>query len=238
MLSRVQLNHVFDAALANFAEIVSARKHYAIYLGPVVALRFVIGALESSYLAPVLFFLKHLLLRAQVFEEQRLHFALGPVLLSNRPSPFLIRARRLFILFLAPWRRQRSSSFHKITPFQFQRIQQCSYVYFPRLHSACRWRGRVGYGRRVVLIRQRGEVMSKLVHEHIVCESVVGSHGAVKIENSTTAISAIVGEYLDKLVRSELGDATQFVVVERQNISLRTERIVSRTYRRVAIDPC
>src|SRR5688572_3212333 len=227
MLAGVELNHVFDAAPANFTERVSPRKHYAIHLRSVVTFRFVIGAFEGSYLAPVLFFLKHLLFRAKVFEEQRLHFTLRPVLLSNRRSPFLIRARRLFILFLVPWGRQRSSIFHQITPLQFQRIQQGSYVYFPRLHSAGRRRGRVCYGRCVVLVRKRREVMSKLVHEHIVGKSIVGSHGAVKIEDAATAISAIVCEYLDELIRRKLRDAAELMVVERQNISLRTERIVS-----------
>src|SRR5688572_1426514 len=237
MLAGVELNHVFDAAPANFTEIVSARKHYAIHLRSVVTFRFVIGAFEGSYLAPVLFFLKHLLFRAKVFEEQRFHFALGPVLLSNGSSPFLIRARRLFILFLPPGRRQGSSSFHQITPLQFQRIQQGSYVYFPRLYSAARRRRRICYRRGVVLVRERGEVVSKLVHEHVVGESIVGSHGAVKIEDAAAAISAIVCEYLDELIRRKLRDAAELMVVERQNISLRTECIVSRTNRRVTIDP-
>jgi len=56
--------------------------------------------------------------------------------------------------------------------------------------------------------------MAKLVHKDVICESVIYRDRAVKIEDSTAAIGAVVGQNLDELVRSKLSDFSQRAVVE------------------------
>ena len=78
--------------------------------------------------------------------------------------------------------------------------------------------------------------MSKLVYEDVIRERIVGSDGAVEIEDPAATVSAIVNEHFDELVRRKLCGPAQRAVIERQHISFRSERIVSRAERRVAID--
>src|SRR6185295_5833287 len=116
---------------------------------------------------------------------------------------------------------------------QFFFIEQRCRVRFPRLNAFSR-RRRVSHRRGVVLIRQRGKMMSELVHKNVICKSVVHRDGAVEIKDSAAAVRAAVGEYFDEFVRSKLCDLAQALIVERENVALRSKGIVRRD--RVAID--
>src|SRR5258707_9635046 len=89
-------------------------------------------------------------------------------------------------------------------------------------------------GRREIFIGETRKVGAELVHENVICESVINRDRAIEIENSAAAIGAVVGENLDELVRRELSDFAQRAIVEREHVTLRTKRVVSRE--RVPID--
>src|SRR6266851_9570479 len=78
--------------------------------------------------------------------------------------------------------------------------------------------------------------MPKLMNEDVVRETIIGGYGAVDVENSATAISSIVGEYLNEFIRSKLGDFAQRVIIEGEHITFGTKGVVSCAQRRVAID--
>ena len=88
-------------------------------------------------------------------------------------------------------------------------------------HGSTTFRRRsVSDRRRVVLIRQGGEVMSELVDENVICKSVVHSDCAVEIEDAAATIRAIVGENFDEFVRRKLRDFAERVIIEGENIAL------------------
>src|SRR5262249_46712516 len=78
--------------------------------------------------------------------------------------------------------------------------------------------------------------MAKLVYEDIVCEGVVGSYRAVKIEDAAATVSAAVNDHFDELVRRKLRSSAKRTVVECQYISFGSKRVVSRADWRIAID--
>src|SRR5262249_44441812 len=78
--------------------------------------------------------------------------------------------------------------------------------------------------------------MSKLMHEYVVRECIVDGHRAVQVENATTAIGAAVHENFDEFVRSKLRYFAQPVVVESEDVTLGSKRIVGRN--RIAINSC
>src|ERR1700674_5453301 len=77
--------------------------------------------------------------------------------------------------------------------------------------------------------------MPKLVNEDVIRETVIGRHGAVEVENSAAAISAIVGEDFDEFVWSKLRNLAQRAIIESEHITFGAEGVVSCTQRRVAI---
>src|ERR1051325_2258901 len=103
-------------------------------------------------------------------------------------------------------------------------MKQRRCVRFPRLDALSR--GCVSDGRCVVLVRQPREMMTELMYENIVRKSVIDCHRAVQVEDSAAAIGASVHENLDKFVRRKLRHFPKTLIVERKNVTLRSERIV------------
>src|SRR5215207_3752807 len=108
-----------------------------------------------------------------------------------------------------------------MTPLQRAHVQQRSNVRLPGLNSIRGWR--ISYRRRVVLVRQRCEVVTKLVNKNVIGKSIVGSDGAIEIEDSTAAVSPIVHEHFNEFVRRKLRRLAQRVIVEGQHIAFRSE---------------
>jgi hypothetical protein len=69
-------------------------------------------------------------------------------------------------------------------------------------------------------------MMSKLMDEDVVGESIIGSHGAVEVKDAATAVSPIVCQHLDKLVGRKRRRFAQRVVVKREDVALRSKGVV------------
>src|SRR5260370_23922091 len=74
------------------------------------------------------------------------------------------------------------------------------------------------------------------MYEDIGREGVVRGNGREEVEDAAASVFAVVDHDFDELVRSRRGDFAQPLVVEREDVSFRPERVVARAQRRSAVD--
>src|SRR5262249_25604581 len=78
--------------------------------------------------------------------------------------------------------------------------------------------------------------MPKFVNKDVIRKCVVRSDSAVEIEDAAATVSTAGNDHFDERVRCKLRLPPQRAIVERQHVSFRSERVVSRAQRRIAID--
>src|SRR5437899_2888477 len=117
--SGVHVDHPLDRPAADGAEgDVVAREHDAIFLGPIVALRFVESAFERPDSAGIFVGGEELLLRPFLFNEEGVHFRFGPALRADLSALLLELPRPRFEGLLRPRGRKRRARGHEILPFE------------------------------------------------------------------------------------------------------------------------
>src|SRR3954454_16941347 len=115
--------------------------------------------------------------------------------LLNREAALLER-------ILVPWRRKRRGRIHEIVPLHVLRIVQRRHVRLPRLRMLAAAAGRVPHRRLVVLVRERREVMSELVYEHVRRKRAVDASRGLVVEDPAAAVLLFIDEDFEEIVRS------------------------------------
>src|SRR5581483_6111641 len=131
--------------------------------------------------------------------EQIIHLGLGTISSPKLPPLFLNVPLIRFELVFAPRGGQRRAWGHQVSPFQLAGIQKGSNVGFPRFAFLTCWG--IGDGRRVVLIRERGKVVSEFVYSHVSGPLAVNSNRGIEVENSAASVRLVVYKDFNELVR-------------------------------------
>src|SRR5512138_1370749 len=86
--------------------------------------------------------------------------------------------------------------------------------------------GGIGDVRGVVLIAQPGEMMTKFMHENVLCKSCINGRRGLVVEDPAAAVLLLVDQNLQEVVRSRRGGVAQSAVVQRQHVALGIEDVV------------
>ena len=80
-------------------------------------------------------------------------------------------------------------------------------------------------------------MMRKLVDEEVVGEIIVDRGGRIDVVQAAAAVCGGVGQHRDELVRRPRRDVAPGAILERQDVTLGTERVIRGTGRRASIYP-
>ena len=119
----IHVDHIFNAALADFTELHMPGVHDTIDLRPVKPFGDITRSFKSSYLIPVFFSCKELIFLFHLPHKQRFHDIFRDFCRPEAVPLFLDLVAKLVKGFLIPGRWQRGPFFYKIFPFEIVLIE-------------------------------------------------------------------------------------------------------------------